>query len=138
MNDFYDHIEDYISGRLSSQDKTEFEAAMQSDPDLSEAVQNFHLAKKLSASLIEDETRQVLNSIKSKPKGNQQKFYLIAASILVLVIAFYFVVLKEKDPVVYDDKQIFAQLYESPASVASRNESELLTALDTAIQYFDQ
>jgi tetratricopeptide (TPR) repeat protein len=138
MKDYFEYIEEYVSGRLNLEDKMEFEAAMQHDVDLIEAVNNFQLAKNLSASLIEDETRQILKGIKSKPGWNKLTTILISILIISGLMTFYFLFVKQKDQVPYDENQIFAQLYETPASLASRNEVKEVNALNTAIHYFDK
>jgi len=53
MTDYYEHIEDYIAGSLSSEQMAAFEQAMEADADLRQAVADWPAAAKLSEGLLE-------------------------------------------------------------------------------------
>ena len=53
MTDYFEHIEDYMSDRLSAEQKAAFELAMESDSVLRQAVADWPTAAKLSEGLLE-------------------------------------------------------------------------------------
>ncbi|NOT37545.1 MAG: tetratricopeptide repeat protein [Saprospiraceae bacterium] len=135
MIDFYELIEDYIENKLTSGDKERFENELRSNPKLREAVENYPLAKKISASLIEFETRNQLKELQSK-KSLGFRIMRIAAILIPIIVASYWIYLENKKQS-YDSELIFADLYHKPIAVSSRSEEVSLSTLDTAILLFD-
>ncbi|MBK9687552.1 MAG: hypothetical protein IPO65_07200 [Saprospiraceae bacterium] len=66
MISYFDWLDDYMEGKLSPQQRLDFEQATEQDEKLRHAVENYPLLKQLSASLIEDETRQMLKDLENK------------------------------------------------------------------------
>jgi tetratricopeptide (TPR) repeat protein len=138
MNNYYNHIEDYLSGLLNATDRAEFENQMKSDLSLAEAVKDFELAKKIAASLIEDETRQQLSKLKKQYRPNKfLKVIAVISALMLIGLIYYYTNNKKAEPVM-EETQIFASLYEPPASQASRSDVELATTKDSAIFFFDK
>lgn len=91
-----EHIDQYMAGELSADDKATFEAAMQQDADLHELVDNYDKIKEISTVALEEqllqEVKKAANSAPSqqKSKSNLTKYLSIAASILILVFAVFY------------------------------------------------
>ncbi len=98
---YFEWIEDYLSGNLNNSDKTEFESEMENSTELREQVALFPLAGKMVEEhqahelfdLVgkikneeQDETKVV--SINNKPK-NKFRIFALAASV-VLILGFFF------------------------------------------------
>ena len=56
--DYFDHIEDYLNHKLTDEERTSFELAMQTDEKLASAVRDYPLAHTIAKSFIELEVRQ--------------------------------------------------------------------------------
>lgn len=63
MEDFYEHIDDYKNGLLTGEVLAQFEAAVDCDPSLKLAVDNYHAAKRISEGLLEIDMLQTLQDI---------------------------------------------------------------------------
>lgn len=135
MKSNYDNIEAYLNGSLSQEELLEFESALKTDASLSDALNQFKLAKELSKTLIEFETRNHLQQLKNK-NHSFNWIYRIAAVLLLGFICFYFLY-PILNPPKLDSDQLFASLYEKPASLTYRSETELTNKLDSAIYQFD-
>ncbi|MGB4968804.1 MAG: hypothetical protein WBO31_04675 [Saprospiraceae bacterium] len=136
MSKFYDQIEDYLNDKLSSEEKIAFESSLESDLELRAAVTNFSNAKKLAKTFIEFETRQQLNSLKNN-NSNLKWIFSVAATLIIGVLSIYFLYPELLSKSI-DSNQVYATLYEKPATQSQRSESALNTALDSAIYAFDQ
>jgi len=119
----YDHIEHYVTGKLTGEDLQAFEKAIQEDPELKEMVENYDAIKDLSTGILEMELLQEVKKVtvsdktaateKETPvkKINPWKRYLIigaAAVFIGLVIAFFST---QND---IDTVQIVQTYYEEP------------------------
>lgn len=62
MKDFHEYIDEYVAGKLNSEDTKAFEEAMKSDEELAKVVENYQAAKDISSSLVE---MDVLNKLES-------------------------------------------------------------------------
>lgn len=102
MTDFFEHIDEYKAGSLPVDLKLAFEKELAQNSQLRHAVENYDLLKKISASLIEDETREHIKLLKQTPiqsnaipkKGiikniNTKKFIGIAASFFAIFMSLY-------------------------------------------------
>jgi len=90
MKDFFEHIDDYMEGKLSSSDKIEFEKAIKQDSSLKAAVENYHDAKKISEGFLEADMLNTLTGLKkeiavdlasnkkTKPNTNRRWFLILA------------------------------------------------------------
>lgn len=92
---YYDHIESYLEGRLSEDMKHQMEREISGNNALAEAVENYPLAKEISRSIIEDETRQILDAIPNDYYAEQKsKFdwspWIIAAMFIGAMLVSYY------------------------------------------------
>lgn len=62
--DYYDYIDDYISGKLSDELKLQFESAMHSDSALQSAVDNYDDAKSIAEGLLEIDMKATIDKLK--------------------------------------------------------------------------
>lgn len=67
---YYEYIDDYVSGKLSESLKIEFEKAMSIDASLKYAVENYDDAKSISEGLLEIDIMDTISNIKSEKKHN--------------------------------------------------------------------
>ncbi len=66
MNDYYDHIDDYINGSLTEAERTEFERALSTDPSLQAAVDNYDDATLLSEGLLELDVLETIGKLEGE------------------------------------------------------------------------
>lgn len=95
--DFYEHIEAYLKGSLSEEEEKSFEAAMESDPELKETVEEFPFLRKVMHEYVNEEAKSIVDAAASKvgkaakkPRGPRGTIFLMArraASILLLATA---------------------------------------------------
>lgn len=138
MNSYFDWLDDYMEDRLSPQQRLDFEAAMQGDEKLKHAVENYPLLKKLSASLIEDETRQMLKDLDNKqvmPDNSRRLWWWLAAAVFVGLMAYIGKAVLSPSP---DNKKLFADLYLKPQPKAERGGVSDTLTLTMAIDLFDR
>jgi len=104
MDNYFDHIEDYINGHLSSEDMASFKSAMSSNEELQFAVKEFQLLKDVQHVLIEEDIQASINEVQAEIAQDSQpdqsisgakriwlKPLSIAASVILLLGAGYFV-----------------------------------------------
>ena len=138
MNSYFEWLDDYMEDKLSPQQQLDFEAAMERDEKLKHAVENYPLLKKLSASLIEDETRQMLKDLDNKqamPDNSRRLWWWLAAAVFVGLMAYIGNILLSASP---DNKQLFADLYLKPQPKAERGGVSDTLTLTRAIDLFDR
>ena len=138
MSLYFEWLDDYMEDRLSPQQRLDFEEAMQADEKLKHAVENYPLLKKLSASLIEDETRQMLKDLDNKqamPDNSRRLWWWLAAAVFVGLMAYIGNILLSASP---DNKQLFADLYLKPQPKAERGGVSDTLTLTRAIDLFDR
>ena len=70
--DFFEHIESYIDGSIDLDIKSKMEQAMEADPSLRQAVDNYPTASKISESLIELDVLAKLESL-DQESGSETK-----------------------------------------------------------------
>lgn len=63
MIDYYEHIEEYLEGTLSSELRERMTNAISYDEKLRQAVEDYPIAKLISESILEDEVRGVLGEL---------------------------------------------------------------------------
>ncbi len=94
MGDYFDYIDDYMMGNLSSEKKAQFEKELLKNESLKVAVNNYNDAKKLSEGFLEVDMLDTLSRVKSKEhistkKDNSvstpKRRYLIGILILSLI-----------------------------------------------------
>ncbi|MEP7196234.1 MAG: hypothetical protein ABI851_06910 [Saprospiraceae bacterium] len=137
--DYFDWIEDYLEGRLNEEQRSEFETELQHNETLKEAIENFPLAKKLSAALIEDEVREKLAALKSSKSRNfYSSPWIRIAAILIIGMCGYFLYKISAPEFNPDHQEMFAYLYIQPAQISVRGNESNLSKLDTAILLFEQ
>lgn len=135
MSPYYEQIEAYLDGTLSPKELHDFEEALKADQALQETVNEFKFAKNISKTFIELETRQHLNALKTK-KVKFNWMLRIAAGLILGFVCIYYLYPKPTSSKSNPD-QIFASLYEKPASTAYRSETVLKNNMDSAIYQFD-
>ena len=138
MSLYFEWLDDYMEDRLSPQQRLDFEEAMQADEKLKHAVENYPLLKKLSASLIEDETRQMLKDLDNKqvmPDNSRRLWWWLAAAVFVGLMAYIGKAVLSPSP---DNKQLFADLYLKPQPKAERGGVSDTLTLTRAIDLFDR
>lgn len=127
--DAYDHIEDYLAGKLNAEHQAAFEHALSTDAELESLVANFATITKVSEAVLEEkllaEVRKVSDSkpeeqsitihkkIKEKPQvKNWLRLSLLA--IAIIVAAYYFTQNTESRPESKDEQLLIAQIYREP------------------------
>ena len=152
MQDPYLHIEAYLAGQLSAEEKAAFEAAMVADEKLKQAVEDFDLVSLIGDGLLEEEiasivesslsinTTEKANDFSDKPKSKVPLIIFIALTALLLLALNRHMFQKtegEKSskPTV-QHKQLMAELV-FPDNRGTRSLSTAGSALDSAIHYFD-
>ena len=154
MTDFFEYIDDYKSNLLSAEAKSAFETEMGKNEKLKHAVENFDLIKKISKSLIEDETREKINELKNKtnysnPSNNSnkekeeskvgsikpfKKWLGIAAAFLCIIVSIFLL----KNNLSSASNEEILVLEERPISSGVRGENDgKSTLLDSGIDSFD-
>lgn len=102
MTDYFEYIDDYKSGSISVELREAFEKELGQNSKLRHAVENYDLLKKISASLIEDETREHIKLLKQTSKQsnaipkksiikniNTKRFIGIAASFFAIFMSLF-------------------------------------------------
>ena len=97
MKDYFDYIDDYMSGVLTVDQKLKFEEALLSDSELKAAVDNYETGKKLSEGLLELDMLETItmlesktnNSPKNKSTKNKYGWLLLLLISLGLLYMFY-------------------------------------------------
>ncbi len=136
MIDFFELLDDYVEGRLDLELKDQFDNELKKNLSLQKAVENYPLAKKISKSMIELETREQILELKSKK--NYFFLYLKVAAFIVLLVCIGLLHKLNIDSERVESEQIFASLYSEPQSSSSRSGSYLASKLDSAILLFDK
>lgn len=72
MKDFFEHIDDYMEGTLSIDERAAFEAEMNRNISLKNAVMNYHDGKKLSEGLLELDIAATLEKLQQEANANEQ------------------------------------------------------------------
>lgn len=137
MNSNFEWLDDYMEGKLSPQQRLDFEQALKGDEKLRHAVENYPLMKQLSASLIEDETRQMLKeleNVKAVPDNTRRLWWWLAAAVFVGLMAYI------SKSVLFSshDEQVLADLYQKPLPDAQRGGVIDTLTLTKAIDLFDR
>jgi len=138
--DYFDHIEDYLNHKLTDEERTSFELAMQTDETLASAVRDYPLAHTIAKSFIELEVRQQLESLsQEKAQSMGRKLFSIRRIAAIFIIAVGgFLLYKIFSPDRYSPDEIYATLYEKPYSNITRAEKDSLSSLDSALYYFEE
>ena len=95
MEDYFEHIDDYVEGKLTSEDHKLFEAEMDRNSSLKEGVKNYHDAKKISEGLLELDMMDTLNKLQQEESVDQKeiktksngKWIGLAAVLAFLILA---------------------------------------------------
>lgn len=129
MQDYFAHIDDYLEGRLSEENKNLFERELLSNTELRAAVENHELIKEVSLGFLEDEVRQ---TISESGKRRERKWWIL---ILILVIGLIVWFLKgESEPETIEINRNFAQNYIPPTWPIERGAQDNLSkALSLAL-----
>ncbi|MBK8109580.1 MAG: hypothetical protein IPK46_04165 [Saprospiraceae bacterium] len=141
MISYFEWLDDYMDGSLSQEDRLAFEKAMVSDEKLKHAVDNYNLLKKISASLIEEETRENLSAIseekhKPTPVRKLNRWWLVAAAVIFIGLSIYWLI--SLSNLGSDHDKIMADLYLKPPITAHRGASGDSSRLAKAIDLFDR
>jgi len=98
MMDFFEHIDDYLSGRLSEEDRKLFEEELKSNEALRVALGDQEIVASAIDLLIEEDIRKVIADddikvidINPKNDGSRRRWIGIAASLLLILGAYYFI-----------------------------------------------
>ena len=100
-----DKIEAYLKGTMSAEEEAQFDKAVEQDPELAQAVDNFGIANDALEVLIEDNLRKELEILKSEETGTTNvisihkkkpvarmrslRTYLAAAASVALLLGFF-------------------------------------------------
>lgn len=91
MTDHFAYIDDYISGRLSAEDRLAFEAEMLADNALRQAVEDYDVAELVLDGLLEQDLRAVVTGVqvhqatRSGRNRSTGKLVYIALTIVVVI-----------------------------------------------------
>lgn len=138
MNTYFDWLDDYMEGKLTPQQRLDFEQALKDDEKLRHAVENYTLLKQLSGSLIEDETRQMLKDLENKkavPNNTRRLWWWLAAAVFVGLVAYIGRSVLFTTP---NNEQLRADLYIKPQAEATRGAISDTLNLTRAIDLFDR
>lgn len=138
--DYFEHIENYLNHKLTDEERTAFELAMQTDEKLASAVLDYPLAHTIAKSFIELEVRQQLESLsQEKAQYMGRKLFSIRRIAAIFIIAVGgFLLYKIFSPDRYSPDEIYTTLYEKPYSNFTRAEKDSLSSLDSALYYFEE
>lgn len=147
MMDPYDHIEEYINGQLSEQDRIVFEELMAKDDALKNAVEHHDVAMNIVSSLIEDEVRGVLSEEGSSSSSsrktivrkisNSTKWSIAASFIIMMSIGLYFTnknIESNQFAARYQETKKFLQL---PENSTTRGEVSIGNKLEEGVNLFE-
>lgn len=154
MTDYYDHIDDYINGLLTGEERAAFKAAMAKDAGLAAAVENHDVAMDVIGSMIEDEVRGVIGEVESgdevasvkaendaMPKKGKIRWMRVlsgaAAACLIGCVGYWAVGKYQYGQL---EEEIFAHYFENSKPLNGGVRGELTTnhnVLDSIIYYFD-
>lgn len=147
MKDFYEHIDDYIKGRLGELDRQAMEDAMEQDPDLKLAIENHDALEIILDANIEDTLRTQLEKAQKnlddeKPVAKEtghngiNKWWIVIGILLMASIVY---ILFQQSKVNNSELKYAAlyELYEFPENRGTRSGELVSTKLDSAIYYFD-
>jgi len=139
--DVYEHIDDYIKGRLTSADKLAFESALSHDKELQSLVDNYQEISNVSEGLLELE---LLGEIKEVGQtvsfGDKWKIWKILVPILLLSAIAYFAFQAGRNAKQLEKQKVyFAANYERPDNPDTVRSADLNTLddLGKAIYYFE-
>ena len=91
MKNYYENIEAYLTEALGPDERTDFEQALQKDPELQAATENHDIARLILGGLEEQDIREHISTLRQKPKSNRKRMWRrIAAAAAVLLIAVLF------------------------------------------------
>jgi hypothetical protein len=134
MLDFFEHIDDYVQGKLNAKDKLTFENELKENELLKAAVENYDLAKEISLGFLEAYIRGVLSDTKpiaKSPKKPNYKWIWVVIAALLLTIVGYFVL----DSNIKPQKINYADIYKAPTWPMDRSDdgNQLAAAINTAL-----
>lgn len=120
MKDHFSYIEAYIQDKLNPEQKKDFEEAMEMDPDLKEAVENYWKIEPVLDLLIEDDLQKKMKEIADRPAKRvpMRKWWQVAATLLILIAALFWFV-KPAQPTL---PQLALEFYQAPPSTESRGD----------------
>ncbi len=136
MSDQWDHIDAYLLGKLSSEAKSAFEERLKHDPAL---VEELEFRQNLQAGLQEVEAEDIRARVKAiankKPKSNSARYWLAAASVVLVLGLGIWVLQKETQP---NGQAIFATYYHPKIQLdQARGTNPTPTLLDTLSQRYE-
>lgn len=132
MQDPYEHIEAYLAGALSPEHKAAFEAAMASDDQLKQAVEDFGFMDLIGEALVEQEIRGLVDAevesgaveeelpLRRIPNRLWPKLLLVLIGIAVLWVINTYVIAKQKET---KHQPLFAEVINEPAWPGSRSDN---------------
>lgn len=148
MDNYFDHIEDYLKEHLSQEDRTLFDSEMSVNEQLAFAVKEYELLQGAQDVLIEDdiqasidEVRAELNQNKSKPQEHQSANQIwlrpvgIAASIILLLGLGYLAMrgfvqpLSENKLYALSSDELRDKYFREPVDVVERGSDERETGI---------
>ncbi len=131
MYDPFLHIEDYIKDELTAADKRKFEAAMSTDKDLAQAVDDFPLLGMIGEALIEQDISNIVNDelyksqqITTSYSYMRKVIYGILLGLLIVVLMVYLTQSNKGHKENNTPKQLYASLYTEPAWPVNRSDTE--------------
>ncbi len=124
MIDFYEHIGDFLSSKLSDEDRILFERAMEEDPELRKAVDNHNIVEEALELLIEDDIRSVIKNLKTDSPVQKStylgfKTYLLVAGIMLLLALLAYIIKQNSKP---DVEILYAQYFSDYVEPNTRGE----------------
>lgn len=127
MEDQYRFIEAYHKGKLTDEEKLQFEEAMAEDPDLREAVENYPRLKPVLDLLIEEDIRVKMQEISTDgPKIIPWKKWAgIAAALILGLVALFWLFSPAPE---MTGPQLAARYYQEPPEMQGRGNTGETTA----------
>ena len=147
MTDFFEHIDDYVAGRLTDKALEAFEAAMYADQDLRAAVENYDVAEEVMGLMIEEDVRGVMAGLEggesnqvpevvTMPKRSGRMMYYAAASLLILFTSYMAMNIFIKGQ--FSHQAVLEEYYIPPANpYTTRSETFNGPPLEEAMYFFD-
>ncbi len=139
-------MEDYVMGKLSSQELSNFEQQLQNDPDLKQSLEDYKL---LVAGIKYSGRHQLLNKLKAieeefSEKSNKTKtvrliprrFYYIAASLAIILVSLI-LIFRLPEPSSRQLAQAYFNPYPTTIGSSTRSINQNHSDLDEAMNNFE-
>jgi hypothetical protein len=130
--DFFEHIDDYINGRLDAEQMEQFSQELRTNLDLAKAVENHDIVESTLDLLLEKDIRSQIDSLKS-PQGNNHNTIrtIVILALISIVGLIYYLSSSDEEPL---PEQLYAIYFKPYMSSGERGTSEDINQLNNCDQ----